>query len=400
MINIAKKLANVKPSQTKAIAQIAANLNAQGREVISLSLGEPDYDTPMNIIEAGERAMREGHTRYTSVPGILPLREAICDKLAKDNNLRYTPDQITVGTGAKQVLYNALVATLDKGDEVLIPTPCWVSYPDMVSLAGGTPIFLECRKENSYLLDPEELEAKITDRTKWIIFNSPNNPSGAVYQEGDLKIIAELLRRYPHVSVMSDDVYEKFTYPGTRFATMAEIAPDLADRCLVVNSLSKTYCMTGWRVGYGAGPAHLIKTMNLVQSQTTSHACSISQVAAIEALNGPQEHIAQFIEDYYRRIQFTVERINKIDGLNCSMPSGSFYVFVDCSDLIGKKTPEGETIANDIELGMHFMESAGVAVVPGSAFFAPGHFRISCAASLENLSKGIDRIEASCAELK
>lgn len=399
MTHIAQKLAHIKPSQTKAISQMAAALKGQGREIISLSLGEPDFNTPENIIEAGARAMHEGHTRYTLVAGMLPLREQVVEKLSKDNHLSYEPDQITIGTGAKQVLYNAMVATLDPGDEVIIPTPCWVSYPEMVSLAGGVPVLVESRRENGYMLDPREVEARITPRTKWIVINSPCNPTGVVYPDDQFKALAEVLRRHPQVFVLSDDVYEKLVYPGVIFTTMAKAAPDLTDRCLVVNSFSKAYCMTGWRIGYGAGPAPLVKAMNLVQSQTTSHASSISQVAAIEALQGPQDYIPRFVEHFHQRTQFIVEKVNQIDGMDCLMPQGAFYAFLDCSGFIGRTSPQGKTISNDIDLGMYFMESANVAVVPGSAFLAENHLRISCATSMDNLVEALKRIEAACRQL-
>ena len=379
---------------------MAEDLKARGQQIISLGLGEPDFDTPANIIDAGVRAMHQGHTRYTAVPGILPLREAICRKLKEENGLEYAPEQIIVGTGAKQVIYNAMVATLDPGDEVIIPTPCWVSYPDMVSLAGGRPVFVTCRRENSYLPDPDELAAQIGPRTKWLMLNSPCNPTGAVLQHRDLCALAEVLRRHPHVSVLSDEVYEKIVYPGTTVSTLASAAPDLGHRCLLVNSFSKTYCMTGWRVGYGAGPGELVKAMNLVQSQTTSHAASISQAAAVEALQGPQDYLDEFRDAFHRRLRFTLEAVNAIPGITCMMPQGSFYLFPDCSEMMGLSSPGGDPITSDVALGMYFMEAAGVAVVPGTAFLCENHFRISCATSMENLATAVEQLKTACTRLK
>ncbi|MBP2301794.1 aspartate aminotransferase [Azospirillum picis] len=378
----------------------AAALKAQGREIITLSQGEPDFDTPDNVLEAGIQAIRSGKTRYTAVAGITPLREAIRDKLKRDNSLDYDVDQITVGCGAKQVVFNGLFASLNPGDEVVIPSPCWVSYPDMVRLAGGTPVMAECSEVLDFKLGPESLEAAISPRTKWLMLNSPLNPTGAVYSAADLSRLAEVLRRHPHVWVLADDIYEKLVYPPARFATMAEIAPDLHDRTLTINGVSKANCMTGWRVGYGAGPIELIKAMNTIQGQTSSHTSSISQHAAIEAIAGDQSYIAGFVAEFQRRRDLVVARLNEAPGLRCRTPEGAFYVYPNCAGVIGKRTPSGDTITSDTDFAMHLLDAAGVAVVPGSGFMASPYIRISYASSFEELERACDKIIKACADLR
>lgn len=395
---VAERLNVVRPSETKTMTARAAELRDQGADVITLSQGEPDFDTPSAVCEAGIRAIREGHTKYTAVAGIKPLREAICKSLSREHGLDYAINQITVGCGTKQVVFNALFASLDPGDEVVIPTPCWVSYPDMVALAGGKPILVACDEFNGFKLRPEALEAAIAPRTKWLMLNSPCNPSGAVYSRGDLLAIAAVLRRHTHVHVLSDDIYEKLAYNGD-FATMAAVAPDLYERTLTVNGVSKADAMTGWRVGYGAGPLPLIKAMNLVQGQTSSHTSSISQYAAVEALSGGRNHIEEFTRAFLQRRDFVVAKLNQAEGLSCRMPDGAFYVFPSCAGVIGKRTPAGAVIETDTDFAMYLLDVFAVAVVPGSGFMASPYIRISYASSLDDLTRACDRIIAACAAL-
>ncbi|WP_076865943.1 pyridoxal phosphate-dependent aminotransferase [Bradyrhizobium mercantei] len=395
---VAERLGLVRPSETKAITARAGELRDKGADVITLSQGEPDFDTPSAVCEAGIQAIREGRTKYTAVAGIKPLREAIRTSLGRDHGLDYGIDQITVGCGAKQVLFNALFATLDPGDEVVIPTPCWVSYPDMVTLAGGKPVLAACEESQGFKLRPSALEAAITPRTKWLILNSPCNPSGAVYSRDDLLALAAVLRRHAHIHVLSDDIYEKLTYDAA-FATMAAVAPDLYGRTLTINGVSKADAMTGWRVGYGAGPRALITAMNLIQGQTSSHTSTISQYAATEALSGDRHHIEQFANAFRQRRDVTVAKLNQAEGLSCRAPDGAFYVFPSCSGVIGKRTPGGKVIGTDTDFALYLLEDFAVAVVPGSGFMASPYIRISCAASLEDLIRACDRIIAACAAL-
>ncbi|MER8670841.1 pyridoxal phosphate-dependent aminotransferase [Mesorhizobium sp. M0644] len=376
----------------------AAALKEKGIDVITLSQGEPDFDTPEAIRNAGIAAIRNGRTRYTPVAGVKPLREAIRKKLLHDNSLDYDIDQIAVGCGAKQVVFNALFASLDPGDEVIIPTPCWVSYPDMVRLAGGEPALVACHERLGFKLKPVDLAAAITPRTKWLMLNSPNNPTGAVYSKAELAELAVVLRRYPQVHVLADDIYEKLVY-GVRFATMAEAAPDLIDRTLIVNGVSKSSAMTGWRLGYGAGPKDLIKAMNTIQGQTSSHTSSISQYAAIEAIAGDQAYLGDFVSSFRKRRDLVVEKINEAQGLKCRTPDGAFYVFVNCAGVIGKTTPQGKVVETDIDFAMYLLEKFGVAVVPGSGFMASPFIRISYAASIEELQHACGRILAACEDL-
>jgi aspartate aminotransferase len=392
-------LARVKPSPTIAVSNLAAELKAQGKDVIGLGAGEPDFDTPDNIKKAAMAAMDAGKTKYTAVDGIAELKEAICAKFKRDNGLDYTPAQVTVGTGGKQVLYNALMATLNPGDEVVIPAPYWVSYPDMVLLAGGEPVIAEAQAQTAYKLTPEQLEAAITPKTKWFIFNSPSNPTGAGYTAEELKGLTDVLMRHPHVWVMSDDMYEHLVYDGFEFATPAQVEPGLYDRTLTCNGVSKAYAMTGWRIGYAAGPTELIGAMRKIQSQSTSNPCSISQWAAVEALNGPQDYIAANNETFKRRRDLVVGMLNAIEGVSCPVPEGAFYVYPSIAGLIGKTTPGGVTIDSDETFAKALLEDKGVAVVFGGAFGLSPCFRISYATSDENLKAACTRIQEFCAAL-
>ncbi|WP_265518264.1 pyridoxal phosphate-dependent aminotransferase [Nitratireductor luteus] len=384
---LSAKLSAVKPSQTKAMTALAATLRAEGKSIITLSQGEPDFGTPENISQAAINAIHAGRTKYTAVAGIPELREAVVRKFQRENSLNFTTDQITVGCGAKQLLFNALVASLDAGDEVVFPTPCWVSYPEMIKLAGGVPVPIETRVENGFIMRPDDLRAAITSKTKWLMLNSPSNPTGAVYTRQNLEDLAAVLRDFPDVWVLADDIYEHLVYGEAEFSTMAEAAPDLASRTLTVNGVSKSYAMTGWRVGYAGGPIELVKAMNTVQGQSTSHTCSISQYAAVEALNGDQSFIREFRDAFKVRRDLVVNLINNIPGLECSTPDGAFYVFVGCQKLLGRDTPSGKRLETDMDFAMYLMEEAGVAVVPGSGFLAAGFIRISYASSEDDLKK-------------
>jgi aspartate aminotransferase len=396
---LADRLARVKPSPTMAMTALATELKAAGRDIISLSQGEPDFDTPANIKEAAIAAIRAGDTKYTVFDGRIELKRAICAKFARENGLTYEPRQITVSSGGKQVLYNALVATLNPGDEVVIPAPYWVSYPEMVLLADGTPVPVPCPQNNGFKLRPEDLEAAITPRTKWLILNSPSNPSGAAYTEADLKALAEVLLRHEHVWVMTDDMYEHLVYDGFRFTTIAQVEPRLYERTLTVNGVSKAYCMTGWRIGYGGGPAALIKAMGAIQSNSTANPCSVSQAAAIAALTGPQDFIAAHNKSFKERRDLVVDLLNQIPGLYCPRPEGAFYVYPSCAGMIGKRTPAGMTIDSDEDFVRYLLEEAGVAVVHGEAFGLAPHFRISYATSTAELREACARIAAACRKL-
>jgi aspartate aminotransferase len=396
---LSRKLSAVKPSQTKAMTTLAESMRAEGKSIITLSQGEPDFDTPAWINQAAIDAIHAGHTRYTAVAGITALREAIVDKFKHENGLAFSIDQVTVGCGAKQLLYNALVATLDEGDEVVFPTPCWVSYPEMVKLAGGTPVAVPARAENGFIMSPDELRAGLNTKTKWLMLNSPSNPTGAVYSEKDLEALAGVLRDFPNVWILSDDIYEHLVYGDVEFATLAAVAPDLAARTLTVNGVSKAYAMTGWRVGFAGGPLELIKAMNTVQGQSTSHTCSISQHAAVEALNGDQSFLEDFRDAFRKRRDLVVGLVNDIPGLSCDTPDGAFYVFADCTELLNKVTPAGKALTSDMDFAMYLMEEAGVAVVPGSGFLADGFIRISYAASEADLSAACSAIDAAVNKL-
>lgn len=393
-------LSRVKPSPTIAVTTMAAELKAAGRDIIGLGAGEPDFDTPQNIKDAGIAAIHAGKTKYTAPDGILELKQAVCAKFQRDNGLVYTPSQISVGTGGKQILYNALMATLNPGDEVLIPAPYWVSYPDMVLLAGGEPVVAAATLENDFKLTPEQLEAAITPKTKWLIFNSPSNPTGAGYSWDELKGLTDVLMRHPHVWVMTDDMYEHLAYDDFKFCTPAEVEPALYERTLTCNGVSKAYAMTGWRIGYAGGPEPLIAAMRKIQSQSTSNPCTISQWAAVEALNGPQDFLAPNNEIFIRRRNLVVSMLSEIDGMICPTPEGAFYVYPSIAGLIGKTTPNGVTITNDEVFATSLLEDTGVAVVFGAAFGLSPNFRVSYATSDDALKEACLRIQSFCASLK
>jgi aspartate aminotransferase len=393
-------LSRIKPSATIVVTQKARDLKAQGRDVISLSVGEPDFDTPDNIKEAAKRAIDRGETKYTPVSGIVPLREAIARKFKRENGLDYKPSQTIVGTGGKQVIYNALLATLNPGDEVIIPTPYWVSYPEMVGLCGGTPVFVDTTIENNFKLQPEPLDRSITPKTKWLILNSPSNPSGAAYTRSEMKAITDVLMRHPHVWVLTDDMYEHLTYGDFEFVTPAQIEPGLYDRTLTMNGVSKAYAMTGWRIGYAAGPEHLVKAMDFVQGQQTSGACSIAQWAAVEALDGSQDHLPRFRAAFEDRRDLVVSMLNQAKGIRCPMPEGAFYVYPSCADAIGRTSPTGKRIETDEDFVSELLETEGVAAVHGSAFGLGPNFRISYATSNTLLEDACHRIQRFCASLR
>jgi aspartate aminotransferase len=382
------------------ITQKARELKAQGRDVISLSVGEPDFDTPDNVKEAAKRAIDRGETKYTPVSGIAPLREAIAKKFKRENGLDYSPKQTIVGTGGKQVIYNALLATLNPGDEVIVPRPYWVSYPEMVVLCGGTPVFVETTLEDSFKLKPEPLERAITPKTKWIILNSPSNPSGAAYAEDELKALTDVLVRHPHVWVLTDDMYEHLVYGDFRFVTPAQVEPALRERTLTMNGVSKAYAMTGWRIGYAGGPEHLIKAMDFVQGQQTSGACSIAQWAAVEALDGPQDHLPRFRAAFEERRDLVVSMLNQSKFLRCPTPEGAFYVYPSCAEAIGRRSPTGKTIDTDEDFVSELLETEGVAAVHGSAFGLGPNFRISYATSNQLLEEACHRIQRFCGALR
>ncbi|MEP5729110.1 MAG: pyridoxal phosphate-dependent aminotransferase [Sulfitobacter sp.] len=392
-------LERVKPSPTIAVTGKAAELKAAGHDVIGLGAGEPDFDTPQNIKDAAVAAINAGKTKYTAVDGIPELKQAICNKFKRDNGLNYVPSQVTVGTGGKQILYNALMATLNEGDEVVIPAPYWVSYPDMVLLAGGTPVIAEASLQTGFKLTADQLEAAITDKTKWLIFNSPSNPTGAGYTRNELKELTDVLMRHPHVWVMTDDMYEHLVYDDFEFCTPAEVEPRLYERTLTVNGVSKAYAMTGWRIGYAAGPEQLIGAMRKVQSQSTSNPCSISQWAALEALNGTQDFIAPNNAMFARRRDLVVEMLNAAEGVRCPVPDGAFYVYPSIAGCIGKTSAAGTKITNDEVFATALLEETGVAVVFGAAFGLSPNFRVSYATSDASLKEACTRIQSFCADL-
>jgi len=396
MTLLSDTLARVKPSPTIAVTTKAAELRAAGRDVIGLGAGEPDFPTPANIAEAGIAAIRDGKTRYTPVDGIPELKQAICEKFRRDNGLDYGPEQISVSGGGKQVLFNALVATLNPGDEVIIAAPYWVSYPDMVALAGGTPVVVAASQETGFRLTAEALEAAITPRTRWLIFNSPSNPTGAGYSRAQLSELTDVLLRHPHVWIMSDDMYEHLAYDGFEFCTPAEVAPGLYARTLTVNGVSKAYAMTGWRIGYAGGPVELIAAMRKVQSQSTSNPCTISQWAAVEALTGPQDFLAPNNALFKRRRDLVVSALNDIEGMSCLTPDGAFYVYPSIAGLLGKTSAGGTRIADDEAFATALLEEEGVAVVFGAAFGLSPYFRISYATSDAALSEACSRIARFC----
>ncbi len=399
MAFLSDTLARVKPSPTIAVTTKANELKAAGRDVIGLGAGEPNFDTPQNIKDAAARAIAAGKTKYTAVDGIPELKRAICDKFARENGLSYTPAQVTVGTGGKQTLYNAFMATLNPGDEVIIPAPYWVSYPDMVLLAGGTPVPVVAGIETAFKLTPEQLDAAITPKTKWFIFNSPSNPTGAGYTRAELRALCDVLLRHPHVWIMSDDMYEHLVFDDFEFTTPAQVEPQLYDRTLTCNGVSKSYAMTGWRIGYAAGPVALIKAMATIQSQSTSNPSSISQYAALEALTGPQDFLAPNRLLFQRRRDLVVGMLNEAKGVTCPRPEGAFYVYPDISGCIGKTSAGGARIVDDEAFATALLEETGVAVVFGAAFGLSPNFRVSYATSDEALREACSRIQTFCAGL-
>jgi len=399
MTFLSDALGRIKPSPTMAVTAKAAELRAAGQDVIGLGAGEPDFDTPDNIKEAAIKAIHDGHTKYTAVDGLPALKEAVAEKFRRENGLEYATSQITVNCGGKHTIYNAMMASLNPDDEVIIPAPYWVSYPDIVLLAGGTPVIVEASLQTGFKITPDQLEAAITPKTKWLIFNSPSNPSGAAYTRAEIKALTEVLMRHPHVWVFSDDIYEHLTYDGFEFTTMAQVEPGLFDRTLTMNGVAKAYAMTGWRIGYAGGPTELIKAMAKIQSQSTSNPSSISQMATIEALNGPQDFIPVRKAAFQERRNMVVDMLNQAEGLNCPMPQGAFYVYPDCSGMIGKTTPGGTVLNNDEDVATYLLEAEGIAVVFGAAFGLSPGFRISYATSTEALTEACTRIQRACAAL-
>lgn len=397
---LANRLSRIKPSATLAVSAKAIELKAAGKDIISLGAGEPDFDTPDFIKNAAKVAMDKGQTKYTNVDGTNELKDAIIAKFKRDNNLEYKRDEITVGTGGKQVLYNALMATLNAGDEVIIPAPYWVSYPDMVLLAEGEPVIVDCPAEANFKMTPKQLEAAITPKTKWVIMNSPSNPTGAGYTYDDIKGLTDVLIKHPHVWVMTDDMYEHLVYGDFKFATPAEVEPKLKDRTLTVNGVSKSYSMTGWRIGYAGGPKELIKAMAKIQGQSTSNPSSISQAAATAGLDGDQSFMVEWVKAFKNRRDLVVKMLNDCEGLECPTPEGAFYVYPSCAGVIGKKTPEGKVIETDEDFVTYILESQGVACVQGAAFGLSPHFRISYATSEAALSEACKRIHTACKALK
>ena len=396
---VADRLSLIKPSPTIAVTQKARDLKAEGRDVIGLGAGEPDFDTPGHIIEAAKKALDDGMTRYTPVNGIPELREALVAKFKRDNGLDYSVDEITVGCGGKQIIFNAFMATLDPGDEVIIPAPYWVSYPDIALLFGGKPVFVDCPAESGFKMTPEDLDAAITPQTKWLILNSPSNPSGTAYTRDDLKALTDVLMKHPQVWVMTDDIYEHVIYDDFEFSTVAQVEPGLKDRTLTLNGMSKAFCMTGWRVGFAAGPKELIKPITLVQSQSTTHTAAVSQAASVAALNGPQDFIAANNKLFQERRDLVVSMLNQAPGLSCPIPEGAFYVYPSCAGTIGKKTPDGATIETDEDFVTYILETEGVATVQGVAFGLSPHFRVSYATATDLLEDACQRIQRACAAL-
>jgi len=397
---IARRLAAIKPSPTIAVTNLARELKAAGRDVIGLGAGEPDFDTPDTIKNAAIAAIRAGQTKYTAVDGTPELKAAVAAKFRRENGLEYRLDEISVGTGGKQIIYNALMATLDPGDEVVVPAPYWVSYPDMVLLAGGTPVFVTCPDQTGFKLRPEDLDAAITPRTKWLILNSPSNPTGAAYSAAELRKLTDVLLRHPQVWLLTDDIYEHLVYDAFRFVTPLAVEPGLRSRCLTMNGVAKAYAMTGWRIGYAGGPTELIKAMAKVQSQSTSNPCSISQAATVAALTGPQDFIAERAAIFRQRRDLVVELLNRARGLRCHRPEGAFYVYPSCAGVIGRRTPDGDELADSEAFARYLLESAGVAVVHGAAFGMDPYFRVSYATSTELLEEACHRIIRACDALQ
>ncbi|WP_020201943.1 MULTISPECIES: aspartate transaminase [Cupriavidus] len=400
MTFIAARLNRIKPSPSSMAGQRARELRAAGRDIVGLTSGEPDFDTPQHVCEAATRAMAASRTKYTDVGGTPELKAAIAAKFRRDNNLDYAASEIIVGTGGKQIIFNALMCTVDTGVEVIVPAPYWVSYPDIVLLADGTPVFVPCPPENGFKLRPEDLERAITPRTRWLVLNAPNNPSGAAYTHAELKALAEVLMRHPHVWVMTDDIYEHILYDGRKFCTIAEVEPALKARTLTINGVSKAYAMTGWRIGYGGAPAELVKAMVKLQSQSTSNPSSISQAAALEALNGPQDFIAERTRIFQSRRDMVVAELSSMPGITCHSPEGAFYVYPSCAGVIGKRTPEGKVIETDNDFVLYLLESQNLAVLQGAAYGMSPFFRISFATSEAQLREGMRRLRAACEALR
>ena len=396
---LASRLNRIQPSPTIAMSIKARELKAEGKNIIELAAGEPDFPTPPHIIKAAEDAMSRGETKYTDPDGTPALKQAICEKFKRDNNLDYVTSQVTIGTGGKQVLYNALMATLNAGDEVIIPAPYWVSYPDMVLLAEGTPKIVECPLDKNFILQPEDLERAITPKTKWIILNSPSNPTGSGYTWEDLKKLTDILIQYPDVWVMTDDMYEHLVYDDFKFCTPAQVEPELYSRTLTVNGMSKAFCMTGWRIGYAAGPENLITAIRKIQSQSTSNPSSISQAASVAALNGPMDFLAKNNYVFKQRRDLVCSMLNQAKGITCPTPDGAFYVYPSCAGLIGKKTPDGKMLKTDEDVVTYLLETEGIAAVHGAAFGLSPHFRISYATSTEALEDACQRIQRACSAL-
>ena len=399
MTELSDNISRIKPSATMAVTNKARELKAAGKDIIGLGAGEPDFDTPENIKTAAINAINDGDTKYTAVDGTPSLKKAIIEKFKRENNLDYLADQISVGTGGKQIIFNALLATVNPGDEVIIPAPYWVSYPDIVDFAGGESIIVKCNETSNFKITAEQLEENINKNTKWFILNSPSNPTGSCYTETELSEISKVIEKFPHVNVMTDDIYEHLVYDDFVFKTISEVNPNIKNQTLTVNGVSKAYAMTGWRIGYAAGEQKLIKAMGKLQSQSTSNPSSVSQAAAVEALNGDQSFLKTRAEVFKKRRDYVVNALNKIDGVSCEMPEGAFYVFPNCSGIIGKKTKNGKILDNDEDVVTALLEDAGVAVVQGSAFGLEGYFRISYATSDELLSSACNRISEFCSEL-
>jgi aspartate aminotransferase len=395
----AERLDRVSPSQTIAISTKARELKAAGRDVISLSAGEPDFDTPQFVKDGAIAAIQAGETKYTDVSGTMALRKAVAARFAADSGLDYTPQEIIVSTGGKQVIYNAMVATMNAGDEAIIPTPAWVSYPDIVALADGTPVFVPCGQNNGFKLRAEDLEAAITPKTKWVFLNNPCNPTGAAYSAEELRPICDVLLRHPHVWVFTDDIYDKLTYGGFKAATVVQVEPKLRDRTITMNGCSKAYAMTGWRIGYAGAPIAMIKAMDKLQSQSTSNTSSVSQAAALAALTGPQDFIGEMVKVYEARRDLVVSMLNEATGINCHKPEGAFYVFPSVHGCLGKTSAGGKKIETDEDFVLALLDEQGVAAVHGSAFIYPGHFRISYATDTESLIEACRRIQVFCAGL-
>ena len=399
MTELSDNISRIKPSATMAVTNKARELKAAGKDIIGLGAGEPDFDTPENIKTAAINAINDGDTKYTAVDGTPSLKKAIIEKFKRENNLDYLVDQISVGTGGKQIIFNALLATVNPGDEVIIPAPYWVSYPDIVDFAGGESIIVKCNETSNFKITAEQLEENINKNTKWFILNSPSNPTGSCYTESELSEISKVIEKFPHVNVMTDDIYEHLVYDDFVFKTISEVNPNIKNQTLTINGVSKAYAMTGWRIGYAAGEQKLIKAMGKLQSQSTSNPSSVSQAAAVEALNGDQSFLKTRAEVFKKRRDYVVNALNKIDGVSCEMPDGAFYVFPNCSGIIGKKTMNGKILDNDEDVVTALLEDAGVAVVQGSAFGLEGYFRISYATSDELLSSACNRISEFCSEL-